>query len=185
MYRLHQILPKLALGLAAAILVTAASAQTGKLKTKIKPGDAAVFINGEYYGHADEFNGPGQHLSLTPGEYKLRCTLAYYQDHEETVTIEPGEKTVVKHQMAPSDEERPTGPFAKVKLKVQPDEDVAVLINGRFIGHADEFNAPGQTLLLKPGTYKIELRKTGYQTHTTTLEAQANQKHKLRIQLRQ
>src|SRR5579872_533784 len=33
---------------------------------------AAVYINGRFYGHADEFSNPYQGLLLHPGEYEVR-----------------------------------------------------------------------------------------------------------------
>ena len=33
---------------------------------------AAVFLNGKFYGHADEFSNPAQGLLLNPGEYDVR-----------------------------------------------------------------------------------------------------------------
>ena len=33
---------------------------------------AAVYLNGKFYGHADEFSNPAQGLLLNPGEYEVR-----------------------------------------------------------------------------------------------------------------
>jgi len=41
----------------------------GKIKIKIQPDDAWVYINGHFVGIVDEFNGPFQFLRLKPGAY--------------------------------------------------------------------------------------------------------------------
>ena len=77
------------------LLPVMASGQTGKLKTKIKPSEAAVWIDGKFVGHADRFNGPGQTLSLPAGDHDIRISLVYYQDYETKVTIEPIDSRII------------------------------------------------------------------------------------------
>lgn len=149
------------------------AANPGVLKTKVKPDDAGVWVNGEYVGHADRFSGPGENLFLPPGEHEIRFTMVYYQDYVEKVTIEPGEKTVIRKRLEPSDEKRPTGPFGKVKIHPAQALNAAVIVNGRHIGYADQINKIGQTLLLVPGKHEIELRYDGYKPYKTTIEVVA------------
>ena len=125
------------------LLPPVVSGQTGKLKTKIQPPEAAVWVDGKYMGHADEFNGPGQTLALPAGEHEVKISLVYYQDHKTTVTSESNKTAVIKQQLRPSDEKRPNPPFAKAKLRCKPTAHAAVIVNGRFIGHCDEMNGPG------------------------------------------
>ncbi|MEW5977394.1 MAG: PEGA domain-containing protein [Acidobacteriota bacterium] len=155
----------------------------GKLKTKVKPADASVWIDDQYVGHADRFDGPGQELFLTPGEYDVTFSLAYYQNFKTRVKIEPDGVTVIQQQLQPSDEQRPTGPFGVVKIKSTPEHKVGVFVNGRFIGHADEMNGPAQELLLQPGTHKIELKYAGYQPYETTVTAEANTRQVIEVTL--
>jgi hypothetical protein len=143
--------------------------QTGKLKTKIKPADAAVWVDGDFVGHADRFNGPGQALELSAGEHDIRVSLVYYEDYKTRVTVEPGKTTVVKSKLGPSDEKHPSPPFAKAKIRCKPEVNAAVLVNGRFVGHADEMNGPMQALLLWPGDHQIEIRHAGYKPFKTAL----------------
>jgi len=155
------------------------AANPGILKTKVKPDDAGVWVDGEYVGHADRFSGPGENLFLSPGEHEIRFTMVYYQDHTEKVTIKAGEKTVIRQKLAPSDEKRPTGPFGKVKIHPAQALNAAVIVNGRHIGYADQINKIGQTLLLMPGKHEIELRYEGYKPYKTTIEVTANQRQVL------
>ena len=152
------------------LLPVMASGQTGKLKTKIKPSEAAVWIDGKFVGHADRFNGPGQTLSLPAGDHDIRISLVYYQDYETKVTIEPNSTTVIKQQLGPSDEKRPGPPYAEGKLRCKPDVDAAVIVNGRFIGHCDQMNGPAQALLLWVGRHEIEVRLSGYKAFKTSVD---------------
>jgi hypothetical protein len=160
------------------LLPPVVSGQTGKLKTKIQPPEAAVWVDGKYMGHADEFNGPGQTLALPAGEHEVKISLVYYQDHKTKVTIESNQTTVIKQQLRPSDEKRPNPPFAKAKLRCKPTAHAAVIVNGRFIGHCDEMNGPGQLLLLWPGTHTVEVQLNGYRTFKTSVEVDQSMMNK-------
>lgn len=155
----------------------------GKLKTKVQPADASVWIDGKYVGHVDQFNGPGQELYLSPGEHEVTFSIAFYKDHKMSVTAEPNKTVVIEQQLARSDERIPTGPFANVKIKVRNPDKAAVLVNDRFIGHVDEMNGPAQWLLLEPGHYKIEIRQAGYKPFEQSVDVKAGAVHIIRANL--
>lgn len=153
------------------------ASEPGVLKTKVKPDDAGVWVDGEYAGHADRFNGPGENLYLSPGEHEIRFTMVYFKDHTSKVTIVAGEKTVIRENLAPTGEAHPTGPFGQVKI--QPTGELlnaAVIVDGMHIGYADQVNKIAQTLLLLPGAHKIEVVYAGYQPYVTTITVEANKK---------
>lgn len=52
-----------------------------------------------------------------------------------------------------------------VRLKVKP-RDAEVLVDGYFAGIVDDFDGNFQSLKLDPGSYKIEVRKSGFETLT-------------------
>lgn len=54
-------------------------------------------------------------------------------------------------------------PVGSVKLKVDP-KDAEVYVDGYFAGHVDDFDSFWQALKLESGAYRIEIRKTGYET---------------------
>jgi len=57
----------------------------------------AVFVNGEYMGHADEFNAPGQGLLLNPGDYDVTISSqAGSPLLEQKVTIRANEVQTLK-----------------------------------------------------------------------------------------
>lgn len=153
------------------------SPNPGVLKTKVKPDDAGIYIDGEYAGHADRFNGPRENLFLTPGEHEVRVSIVYYKDYVTKVTIQPGEKTVIRHSMEPSGEAHPTGPFGRIKIDTpKSDLNAAVIVDGMHVGYADQVNKIAQTLLLLPGEHKIELLYAGYQPYVTTITVEAGKK---------
>jgi hypothetical protein len=47
-------------------------------------------------------------------------------------------------------------PFGRLRV-ISPDKFEAVYADGKFMGHAGEFNNPLQGLLLNPGEYTVKL----------------------------
>ncbi|MBO0912562.1 MAG: PEGA domain-containing protein, partial [Acidobacteria bacterium] len=68
----------------------------GELKIDASPARAAVFVDGAFAGHADEFAGVGNALLLTPGEHRLRIALPGYQPFEAVVGLRPHQKLKVE-----------------------------------------------------------------------------------------
>lgn len=69
----------------------------GKIRTVGFQKYDAVYVNGKYYGHADEFSNGSQYLCLNPGTYTVKVVpLAGGSDHEEKVTLEAEKMTIVK-----------------------------------------------------------------------------------------
>jgi len=66
----------------------------GTLKTHSADKYAAVYINGKYYGHNDEFDNFAQGLLLPPGTYEVRIEPASGSAVVKSVTVE-ADKTVV------------------------------------------------------------------------------------------
>ena len=86
------------------VTVTVEAGRTTKIKEQLKPIQLAkppfghlkieragkydaVYINGAYYGHADEFNGLNQGQNLVPGEYTVKLEKADGSVQEEKITI--------------------------------------------------------------------------------------------------
>jgi hypothetical protein len=67
-----------------------------QLRIVAYPERAAVFIDEQFTGHVDEFNGAGQGILLTPGEHKIRIALPGYQPFESTVSLLPKQKMKVE-----------------------------------------------------------------------------------------
>ncbi len=71
----------------------------GRLRTPSTDKFAAVYVNGKYMGHADEFSNSGQGLLLNPGEYTVKIVpVSGGEGRDEKVKIEADKVTVVRLQ---------------------------------------------------------------------------------------
>jgi PEGA domain len=69
---------------------------TGELKISATPSRAAVFVDGQYAGHVDEFDGVGQAMLLTPGQHRLRIALPGYLPFDTMVDLRPQQKLKIQ-----------------------------------------------------------------------------------------
>lgn len=53
--------------------------ETGRVRLDIEPDRAAVFVDGQYVGHVDRFNGPNQGILVAPGKRTFKVTLPGYK----------------------------------------------------------------------------------------------------------
>ena len=128
-------------------------ADSGFLKVKAHPGRAGVFVDGKYLGPAANFR-MARKYAVAAGEHELVLREPRYQEYKTTVKIEAGRTETVSQSLQPLNLASP--PFGT--LKVEGFEKYApVYVNGQFMGHADEFNGPGQGLLLNPGDYDVKV----------------------------
>lgn len=143
----------------AALLIAVASIpvvgqqNAGYLKTKVDPGRAGVFIDGKYIGPAGNF-GVGRKYMVVAGDHEVRLSEPRYEDVVAKVTIQPGKTTKLAQAMKALPPAQP--PFGRLRT-ISADKFAAVYVNGRFMGHAGEFNNPVQGLLLNPGTYMVKV----------------------------
>jgi len=71
---------------------TPASNATSELKVSATPARAAVFVDEQFVGHVDEFDGAGQAMLLTSGQHRVRIALPGYLPFETTVDLRPHQK---------------------------------------------------------------------------------------------
>ena len=126
---------------------------TGYLKTKVNPGRAGVFIDGKYLGPAGNY-GVSRKYTVAAGEHEVRLSEPRYEDIVTKVTIQPGKTTVLAETMKALPLAKP--PFGLLRI-VSPDKFAAVYVNGKFMGHAGEFNNSLQGLQLNPGEYTVKV----------------------------
>ena len=69
---------------------------TCELKIAATPSRAAVFVDGQYAGHVDEFNGVGKAMLLTPGQHRLRIALPGYLPFDTVVDLRPQQKLKIQ-----------------------------------------------------------------------------------------
>src|SRR6202162_6065464 len=81
-------------------LVKAAHASTkeatGGLKIAATPTRAAVFVDNQFAGHVDEFDGVGKAMLLTPGRHTVRVALPGYLPFDTVVDLRPHQKLKIK-----------------------------------------------------------------------------------------
>lgn len=150
----------------------------GKSKVEKTSG---VWVDGEYVGYLKELKGSKKVL-LLPGEHVITVRQDGYRDFSERVSIEPGEKKVVRVAM----DRAPTGTMPRVKstvkLTVNP-QRAAVFLDGLFVGHVGEFEGVGRGMLVAPGAHKIRIALPGYQTFETEISPLPNQKVEVKTDL--
>jgi hypothetical protein len=142
-----------ALLIAVAVVPSAGQQGTGYLKTKIDPGRAGVFIDGKYVGPAQNF-GIGRKYAVAAGEHEVRLVDPRYEDLVTKVRVEAGKTTTLKERMKALPKPQP--PFGRLRT-IAADKFSAVYVNGKFMGHAGEFNNVMQGLLLNPGEYTVKV----------------------------
>lgn len=71
------------------------------VKIHIDPGRAAVFVDGMYAGHADEFAGHGDQLLLDPGKHKIDIALPGYRAMSTEVSLQPNQIFKLETRLVP------------------------------------------------------------------------------------
>ena len=142
---------------------------------------SGVWVDGQYVGYLKELKG-SKKVVLLPGQHEITVRQAGYRDFTQKVILEPGQKHVIQVAM----EKNPAAQFpettAQVKISVSPNR-AAVFVDDQFVGHVDEFDGPGQALLLAPGKHRVKITLPGYRTFETELNLLAEQKFELKTEL--
>lgn len=69
---------------------------TGELKISATPARAAVFVDDQFAGHVDEFDGPAQAMLLTPGHHRIRIALPGYLPFDNVVDLRANQKLKIE-----------------------------------------------------------------------------------------
>ncbi len=151
-----------------------AFAQEGKLRVKVTPKQAYLFVDGNAIRE-------GTHtISVSPGQHTVVVANYGYKLFTQSVTVNAGKTTDldVKLDPVPGDV---SGPWGRIELK--GDSRAAVLLNGKtpeyFVGHLDEFNWGWiwqQELLVPPGTHQLTVTRGGKELWSGNVTVAANQK---------
>jgi hypothetical protein len=146
------------------VAVAGASAQdTGYIKARGKPGDAGVFVNGQYVGPASRFTVPEKYPAPA-GEVEVTFKDPRYEDYTTKVTVRTKKTTKLHYSLKPVEPAKP--PFGRFRLgggepesfiSIAAGDTGAVYINDKFFGYVDELNNPGSGILLNPGTYDLHI----------------------------
>jgi hypothetical protein len=150
----------LTLVLAIALGATASLAQDGKLKIKVTPKQAYVFVDGQAIREGS------QSINLAAGQHTVVVANYGYKISTQTVNVEAGKSTPLDVKLDAQGGEV-NGPFGDIQLKGDP--RAAVLSEGTtpgyFVGHVDEFDFDWlfwhQNLLLPAGTHHLTVTRQG------------------------
>jgi hypothetical protein len=154
---------------------TAGFAQDGKLKIKVIPKHAYVFVDDKAIRDGSET------ISLTPGKHAVVVLNYGYKTSTQDVNIDSGKTSDLNVTLA-ADGAAVNGPYGQIEFK-GGDSHAAVLLNGKtpsyFVGHVGATNHDWwwhRNLLVPPGTYHVEVTKNGSDVWTGDVTVAANQK---------
>jgi len=146
-----------------------AVAPPGIINVESDPAGAFVYVDNEAKGVT-----PTQLTGITLGSHEVRFELNGFETKNQTVELtSEAPETKVAVSLAPP---APTNGTADI-LSTPP--GAAVAIGGKVVG-----TTPISELSLKPGNYKVELRKEGFELMSMRLKVQPGQKTKLEAPLR-
>src|SRR5437764_11947687 len=77
-------------------------AVTAEIKMSVNPDRAAVFLDGQFVGHAAEFGGIAKSLIVAPGHRKISITLPGYQTFNTEFDLAPNQKFTLKTDLVKS-----------------------------------------------------------------------------------
>jgi hypothetical protein len=72
---------------------------TGELKIAAIPDRAAVFVDDQFAGHVNEFDGVGKAMLLTPGQHRVRIALPGYLPFQTVVDLHPHQKLKIETEL--------------------------------------------------------------------------------------
>ena len=132
----------------------AAQQGNGYLKVKANTGRAGVFVDGKYVGPAANFRFTRKY-AVPAGEHEVTLVDPRYEEYSTKLTITAGKTTTVSQTLKPLPLAKP--PFGQLRTEGGSDKFAAVFVNGKFMGHVDEFSNFAQRLLLPPGEYTVKI----------------------------
>ncbi len=159
------------------------------LDTDVAPEKAAVYLDGQYVGIADDFDGLPNYLPVEPGRHSVTFKAEGYRSVTRQVRLprgavldldftmskgegaEPpaaaeGDVEIVLPDRAPAgpDEEEQGETEAEpgfVRLRISP-ADASVYLDGEFFATASQLLSLHGDLRLESGAHRIEVVKPGY-----------------------
>jgi hypothetical protein len=69
---------------------------TAEIKLAVEPDRAAVFLDGNYAGHAHDFGGVGRAMLVSPGSHKIKIALPGFRTFETEVKLLANQKYEIK-----------------------------------------------------------------------------------------
>lgn len=165
----------LALAVAIAFSATAGFAQDGKLKIKVIPKHAYVFVDGKAVREGSES------ISLSAGKHVVAVVNYGYKISTQDVNIDSGKTTSLTVTLDAYGSSV-SAPYGQIEFK-GGDSHSAVLLNGKtpsyFVGNVGATNHDWwwhRNLFVPPGTYHVDVTKNGSDVWSGDVTVAANQK---------
>ena len=171
----------LILAVALAMFASASFAQDGKLKIKVTPPQAYVFVDGNAINH-------GSHtIKVGAGKHTVVVVNYGYKISSQDVNVDAG-KTTDLNVALEAYGDKVGGPWGRVYIS-GTDTSAAVLANGKtpgyFVGHVDEFDNDfwiwKQELLLPPGTHHLTITRAGKELWSGDVKVEAGKKVSINV----
>ncbi len=162
------------------LLVTAvpALARDGKLRVKVEPRQAYVFVDGTPYGES------GKAVRVAPGKHRIGVYNYGFKPQTREVTVEEGTVLGLEFNLEPVST-AVSGPWGRIQIESASRS--AVLLNGKtpeyFVGHGDEFNHGGlflpcckQQLVVPAGNHLVTILDKDQVVWSGTINVAPNQR---------
>jgi hypothetical protein len=133
-------------------------ANYGFLKTKIEPKDTEVWVDGQWFGVADDFGSVFHPLKLPLGIHKAQFKLEGYKTFTVSFTVTPDDTTTVKHKMTPVTGAAQVEEAGRLIIRTDP-TGADVYIDGQ---HSFVSGAKAKNLELASGRHQVRVMKEGY-----------------------
>jgi hypothetical protein len=164
------------------------------IDTDIHPEEAEVWLDGEFIGIADRFDGWPSYLEVPPGDHRLEFRLEGYRTLRIDLQARPGafyrlnRSLRFRADQAESEpaEEPPPKPTAlpagcRLRLSVTPD-DAVIYIDDRLVGTARALSA--EAIPLTAGKHRVEVVRPDHHSWKRVLSLESDEERKIRIALR-
>lgn len=158
----------------------------GYLRTKIEPKEAEVWVDGRFFGTADQWDGWFKNLKLPLGLHTAQFKLRGYQSYTISFNMTPGDTTTVEHELTPVPEgQEGAVDYGTLKIKTEP-MDTKIYIDGRFsTATGDEWGENGVSFPLPPGRHDVRITKPGFEEYTAQVMVSSGTTVNLDVQLKQ
>lgn len=178
------------------------------IRTRVKPVETQVYINGYYAGIVDDFDGVFQRLYLPAGQHELELHLDGYRSYRQRLYVAPGDTLEIAHQMQPlgpgelneqppatqalSSEwtsvsppvggDRPASPFGILAVRVEP-ADAQVFVDDEAWLTTEGQGLQELVIHADAGWHRLEIRREGYQTFRTEVDLAEGATTRLNVKL--
>lgn len=142
---------------------------------------AGVWVDGQYMGYVKELKGDKKIL-LVAGKHDIVVHQPWYTDYVEQPLLQPGEVHKIRVSLIRDGRTLPTAAMAELKIAAVPSR-AAVFVDDQYAGHVDEFNGPGEALLLTPGQHHVRIALPGYLPFDSTVHVRPKQKLRIETKL--